>query len=192
MTIMSVVMALFTGGMVSMFNVSNKGESLAFSQVQNNTSYVRLDHEIRYASGISTPGAMNGDPVVEYLITTVQQSTGTATATCYELRLHGTTLQSRKWTQNATPPAAWATLATGVTAAAASPAVPPLTAASTPPFTRYPADATFNFQRLRLQLQSSSGLGKTASVAGTDITFTALNTTLGTSSSSVCTEGRAA
>ena len=81
MTVMSVVMAIFTGGIVQMFKASNKSESLAASQAQNNIAFLRLDKQIRYASGISTPGTVNSAPYVEYLLSS------TGTATCYELRL---------------------------------------------------------------------------------------------------------
>ena len=155
---MSVVMAIFTGGIVQMFNTSDKSESLAASQAQNNIAFLRLDKQIRYASGISTPGAVNSAPYVEYLLAS------TGTATCYQ----GTTASGSPWT----------VLASGVT--------------STQPFTYLAANATFNFQRLRLRLTATYGGNKTLSAANTDITFTAVNTTLGTSSAAVCTEGRAA
>ncbi len=173
MTVMSVVMAIFTGGIVQMFNTSDKSESLAASQAQNNIAFLRLDKQIRYASGISTPGAVNSAPYVEYLLSS------TGTATCYELRLKDAKLQQRVWVQGTSASGSpWTVLASGVT--------------STQPFTYLAANATFNFQRLRLRLTATYGGNKTLSAANTDITFTAVNTTLGTSSAAVCTEGRAA
>ena len=173
MSVMSVVMAIFTAGVVQMYNTSNKTESLAFSQSQNNTAFLRLDKQIRYASGISTPGTVGGAPYVEYLLS------GSGTATCYELRLKDSMLQQRVWPQGGSVALVpWTVLSNGVSSAQ--------------PFTYLPPDATFNFQRLRLQLTSTYGGNRTLSSANTDITFTALNTTLGTSSASVCTEGRSA
>jgi prepilin-type N-terminal cleavage/methylation domain-containing protein len=173
MSVMSVVMAIFTAGVVQMYNTSNKTESLAVSQAQSNTAFLRLDKQIRYASGISTPGTVAGTPYVEYLLA------GSGTATCYELRLKDSKLQQRVWTQGGTiANSPWTVLSNGVTASQ--------------PFTYLAPDATFNFQRLRLQLTTTYGGNQTLSAANTDITFTALNTTLGTSSASVCTEGRSA
>lgn len=173
MSVMSVVMAIFTAGVVQMYNTSNKTESLAVSQAQSNTAFLRLDKQIRYASGISTPGTSGGAPYVEYLLA------GSGTATCYELRLLDSKLQQRVWTQGGTiANSPWTVLSSGVS--------------SSQPFTYLSPDATFNFQRLRLQLTTTYGGNQTLSTANTDITFTALNTTLGTSSASVCTEGRSA
>jgi hypothetical protein len=173
MAVLSVVMAMFTAGILQMFNVADKGEALAVTQAQNTTSFLRLDKEIRYANGISMQGTVGSDPYVEYLIS------GAGTPTCYELRVTGSTLQQRVWTQGGLPTSGkWIVLASGVS--------------SSQPFTYIAPDAAFNFQRLRLQLISTSGLGARLTSSNTDVTFTALNTTLGTSSASVCTEGRSA
>ena len=172
MTIFSFVMVIFTGGIIQMFNTANKNESVTTAQAQSNLVFIRLDREIRYATGISDPGTLGGDPVVEYL------TTNSGTATCTQLRLTATgrQLKRRQWTQGGTP-GTWLPIASGVT--------------GSQPFTLYPADPTFNFQRLRLRLTAQSGAAKTATSAETDITFTALNTSLSTSSATVCTEGRA-
>jgi hypothetical protein len=171
MALMLVVMAIFTTGIVQMFNAADKGESLAVAQAQNNIAFLRLDKQIRYASAISTEGTVGGDEYVEYLIA------NTGTATCYQLRLTGTLLQQRTWIQDsAVPGGGWTVLASGVSSAE--------------PFTFIAADDTFSFQRLRLQLTAASGNGGTRSLANTDITFTALNTTLSAPSPTVCTEGR--
>jgi len=173
MSVMSVVMAIFTAGVVQMYNTSNKTESLAVSQAQSNTAFLRLDKQIRYASGISKPATVSGVPYVEYLLS------GSGTATCYELRLMDSKLQQRIWPQGGTIASSpWTVLSNGVSSAQ--------------PFTYLAPDATFNFQRLRLRLTATYGGNQTVSSANTDITFTALNTTLGTSSASVCTEGRSA
>lgn len=173
MAVLSVVMAMFTGGIMQMFNVTDKGESLAVAQAQNTTAFLRLDKQIRYASGVSAPGIAGGEPYVEYLIA------GSGTPTCYELRVRNQTLQQRVWPQGSPPGSgAWVVLASGVSA--------------TTPFTYVPPDAAFNFQRLQLKLTATSGLGTKLTAASTDVTFTALNTSLGTSSASVCVEGRTA
>jgi len=174
MSIMAVFMAMFTGLVVQMFRSANKSSATAAAQSQVNIAFLRLDEEIRYAAGISTPGSVGADSYVEYL------TTNTGGPICTELRLNAASgqLQRRTWTRGVSPvtPTGWIPLASDVTSAA--------------PFTFSPADATFNFQRLRLKLVASSGSGGTAAARQLDVTFTALNTSLSTSSAADCTEGR--
>src|SRR6266540_792625 len=175
MTLLSIVMAIFTTGVLQMYRVANRSEATATAQSQINIAFLRLVKEIRYAAGISTPGTVGSDPYVEYLISY------TGTAVCTELRLHVATrqLQRRTWNQGASPltPSPWIQLASDVS--------------STQAFTFSAADATFNFQRLQLKLVATSGAGGTATPKQSDITFTALNTSLTTSSATICIEGRA-
>jgi prepilin-type N-terminal cleavage/methylation domain-containing protein len=172
MSILSLVMTIFTGGVLQMYRAANKNDATTTALAQNNIAFLRLDKEIRYATGISKQGALNGDQYVEYL------TTNTGVAICTALRLTsppGNQLITHAWILGNTP-AAWVVLASGVT--------------SVQPFTFWPADAIFNFQRLQLRLVTSSGAGTTATLAETDITFTALNTSLSTSSATVCTDMR--
>lgn len=171
MTILSFVMVIFTGGIIQMYTTANKNESVTNAQAQSNILFLRLDRELRYATGISDPGTLGGDPVVEYL------TTNSGTATCTQLRLttSGKQLKRRQWTQGGTP-GTWLPIASSVT--------------GSQPFTLLAADPTYNFQRLRLRVTAQAGAGRTATSAQTDITFTALNTSLSTSSSTVCAEGR--
>jgi prepilin-type N-terminal cleavage/methylation domain-containing protein len=175
MTIMSVAMAIFTGGILQMYRAFNRSDATANAQSQINNAFLRLDKEIRYAAGISTPGSVGSDPYVEFLTT----YTGTPVCTELRLRVAAKQLQRRTWVQGSSPlvPSAWVPLASEVS--------------STQPFTFTAADATFNFQRLQLKLTATSGSGGTATPKQTDVTFTALNTSLTTSSATVCTEGRA-
>jgi Tfp pilus assembly protein PilV len=174
MTILSVVMAMFTGGVLQMYRAANRTEAAATSQSQINIAFLRLDKEIRYAAGISTPGSVASDPYVEFLTT----YTGTPVCTELRLRVAARQLQRRTWAQGSSPltPSPWIPLASDIS--------------STQPFTLSAADATFNFQRLRLKLVATSGAGGTATSKQTDVTFTAMNTSLTTSSATVCTEGR--
>ncbi len=175
MSIMTIVGAIFTAGVLQMFRSANRSEAASTAQSQINNAFLRLDKEIRYAAGISTPGSVGSDSYVEFL------TTNTGTPVCTELRLHVATrqLQRRTWIQGSSPltPSAWIPLASFVS--------------STQPFTLSAADATFNFQRLQLKLVGTSGAGGTATSKQTDVTFTALNTSPTTSSATVCTEGRA-
>jgi type II secretory pathway pseudopilin PulG len=175
MSIMTIVGAIFTAGVLQMFRSANRSEAASTAQSQINNAFLRLDKEIRYAAGISTPGSVGSDSYVEFL------TTNTGTPVCTELRLHVATkqLQRRTWIQGSSPltPSTWIPLASLVS--------------STQPFTLSAADATFNFQRLQLKLAGTSGAGGTATSKQTDVTFTALNTSPTTSSATVCTEGRA-
>lgn len=174
LTVMSVFMTIFTSGVIQMYRAANKDEAASTAQSQVNLAFLRLDKEIRYAAGLSAPDLVGADPYVEYL------TTNTGAAVCTELRLHlaNGQLQRRTWTRGAVPvtPTPWIPLASGVSSAT--------------PFTVSAADPTYNFQRLRLALTATSGKGGTAVSKQSDVTFTALNTSLGTSSATLCTEGR--
>ncbi len=174
MSLMAVFMAMFTTTILGIFRMVNRNDATSTAQSQVNIAFLRLDKEIRYAAGISVPGSVGTDPHVEYV------TTNTGTPVCTQLRLHlaSQQLQRRTWTSGSTPvtPTAWIPLASNVGGAQ--------------PFTFSAAGDTFNFQRLRLTLIATAGGGSTAASRQTEITFTALNTTLGTSSADICTEGR--
>jgi len=191
MAIMSVVMAVFTGGVLQMFGSSNTSESISIAQSQIAQAFQRLDKEIRYAAGISTPcqpsgtacpvgidaggkkWACSGAACVEY-VTTVS-----GTLTCNQLRLDPLTsqLQHRFRAQGSSAtPSTWLPLASSVT--------------SSQPFTFVAADDTLNFQRLQIRLTAASGKGRDLSSSETNVTFTALNTTLTTVSGNACVELR--
>lgn len=177
MTIMAVMMAMFTTSMLLLFSSANKNESAMIAQSQMQIAFARLEKEIRYASGISDT-AKTGDPYVEYvaMVNGVEM--------CTQLRLNTTAkqLQRRTWVWQASPvtPSAWLPLASSVTAVSGA-----------APFTFSAADPTYNFQRLRIRLMSTSGAGKTATSKQANIQFTAINTSMTTDSADICTEGRA-
>jgi type II secretory pathway pseudopilin PulG len=175
MTIMAILMAIFTGAVIQMFRSADRVEAMAQAQAQNNTVFLRLDTAIRYASAISAPGTVGGNPYVEFL------TSNTSTPVCTELRLNvsASQLQIRTWSQGASPlvPTIWVPIASNVTA--------------TTPFQFLDADATYNFQRLRLTLVADIKSEGISASSSTDVTFTALNTELGTATTTVCTEGRA-
>jgi type II secretory pathway pseudopilin PulG len=179
MSIMGMVMAVFTTGFLAMYSSANRTEAISIAQSQANLVFQRLDKEIRYATAISEPSDVGPDFYVEYLTTTP-----TGAATCTQLRLDTTDptnakLRLRTWPQGSQPPA-W-----GTSAVLAS------NLGSAQPF--YTADNP-NFQRLSLKLQVAAGSGGTASKARTEITFTALNSESAAAAGykTVCTEGRPA
>ncbi len=178
MVCMSILLTLVTSAIIQIYHSVNSVDSMSTAQTQVDTTFVRLDKELRYARGISTPGTVNGDAYVEYLLS------ADSVDTCVELRLHTATgeLQRRQWTKNVTPltPTGWQTLASTVTA--------------TTPFTVTAADnslpTTFRYQRLTLDVTSAAGTGVVgAARRQTTVTFTALNTTV-TDNSATCTEAR--
>jgi prepilin-type N-terminal cleavage/methylation domain-containing protein len=185
MLCMSILMSLVTGAIIQIYHAVNGVDALSAAQSQVDTTFVRLDKEIRYARGISDPAIVSGDPYVEYLLSV------DSVDTCVELRLHTATgeLQRRQWTKNVTPltPTGWQTLASSVTA--------------TTPFTVTPPDTNsltgFRYQRLNLNIISVTGNGAAQSEASgragaqrqTNVTFTALNSTA-IDNSATCTEAR--
>jgi type II secretory pathway pseudopilin PulG len=177
MALMSVVMTMFTTAITQLFRAANKAESTIVAQQQLNNAFARLDREIRYAAGISVPKAVADpaaeDQVVEYLTTT------SGTPTCTQLRLAASTalLQSRTWDEAGDPPAQWTTLVSQVTS-------------GTVAFVRTEASATFNYQQLTVGITASHGSGADRATKHAKVTFTALNTSLTTSSDTVCGEGR--
>ncbi len=174
MGIMSVVMVTATAGLAQIYHSVNESQNTAEAQAQVTRAFERLDQEIRYARGISTPGTLDGDYYVEYLIAPNDVDT------CIELRLRTSTneLQRREWTKNATPlaPTPWKTLAGVVVTQTGS------------PFTTIAVNKEaltgFRFQRLRVTVSAvlGGGTGGGTSTSGgstreTDVTFTALNAT---------------
>lgn len=184
MTVMAILMTVFTGAIIQIHGVVNKTDTFAETQLQLNNAFIRLDKEIRYARSISDPAQINGDWYVEYLIAP------DTTDTCVELRMQAATqmLQRREWTKRDSGPPApsrWTAIASGVSA--------------TTPFTVTDADTTsangFTFQRLTLDMTAVQGGGsgsngaRAGSTRQSTVTFTALNATrLGVETT--CTEAR--
>jgi type II secretory pathway pseudopilin PulG len=173
MVIMSVLMSMFLTSVVQMFRTANKSDNVATAQSQISIAFQRLDREIRYAEGISTP--TTGAPwYVEY----VTAHTGTSVCTQLWLDTTARQLKRRTWNQSGSySQIIGVPLASGITAIQ--------------PFTMYAADTVYNVQRLRVRLTATSGSGASGSTQNIDVTFTAMNTTMSTSSATVCTEGRA-
>lgn len=178
MSIMSVVLAAFSTGMVQAYRSVKSAESAGVAQSQIHAAFVRLDREIRYASGIGTPVVQPGGiHIVEY------ESTITDRPRCFRLRLDVASgmLQQRNWAPGApgamTP---WNTVASGVGPVNRAGIAPPA------PFVLALGDPTMRFQRLRVRLATTS----TGPPRETDVTFTALNTSPTTDSRTICSEGR--
>jgi prepilin-type N-terminal cleavage/methylation domain-containing protein len=169
MSIMLVMMAGVTAGLVQIFKLTSVTGTKAVAQSQVRLVLLRLDRQVRYASGISTPHIdASSVQYVEYKFVEKGRST------CVQLRVTGGNLQQRSWTSGTFAPTSWATLASGVT--------------STWPFTRVDATDEVGHQRLKVVLSATAGTGTgTETKAGT-VTYTALNTNRD-SSADVCGEG---
>ena len=186
MLCMSILMTLVTSAIIQIYHSVNSVDAVSAAQSQVDTTFVRLDKEVRYARGISAPGAVGGDQYVEYLLNV------DTVDTCVELRLNNTTgeLQRRQWVKNQTPiaPTAWQTLAASITATT------PFTV-RTPPSSPLPTDP--RYQQLTVDVFSTTGggpgQGTSAGRAGarreTNVTFAALNSTA-IDNSATCTEAR--
>jgi type II secretory pathway component PulJ len=189
----SILLTLVTSAVIQIYHSVNSVDAVSAAQSQIDTTFGRLDKEIRYARAISDPGTVGGDPYVEYLLDV------NSVDTCVELRLRTATgeLQRRQWVKNQAPlvPTAWQTLASSVTAAKPF----AVTSAAPVQLTDSP------YQRLTLDVTSvtggGAGLSASAGRAGsqreTTVTFTALNAVISTNSttgtgtnSTTCTEGR--
>jgi hypothetical protein len=191
MSIMTVVMVIFTGAIVQMFRITRHTESMAVSQSQLHIAFQRIDREVQYAAGISVPlqltnadvavmpkyqGLTAGDWYVEYLTTTFD-----GPSVCAELRLVAskTQLQRRVWPPGHTPSGGWSVLASQVT--------------SPEPFLFIPAGSDgSDYQRLTITLHSADPSLAASRAASRDISvgFAAENTSVSTSSDTICAEGR--
>ena len=169
MSVMSVFGAIATAGVVQMHRSFTRTDTAATAQSEINFAFLRLDSQIRYATGISTPrSGPNGDPYVEF------RTNRSGVDMCTEMRLSTASarLQWRTWTQGGTP-GAWTTLAAEVS--------------STTPFTYNAPGTAAAYQSLSISLTATV----TDSVEQFQGTFAALNTDPGTDSANYCVEGQA-
>ncbi|MDG6102230.1 hypothetical protein Daura_44120 [Dactylosporangium aurantiacum] len=172
--IMSAVMAIFTTGVVQLFQAGNNNELVAMTQSQLNTAFLRLDRNVRYAAGISREHTnAAGNQVVEYLNTEV----ASGQPECAQLELHRATkvLRRQVWPQATNPPGRWVVLANDIDVANSS-------------FKLLDPGPNTGFQRLRITLTTASNPGRGQAQAKTAITFTALNSTRLTKPTDVCPE----
>jgi type II secretory pathway pseudopilin PulG len=159
MTIMTVVTALFTAGIGQMYRMVNGTDNKSVAQSQVSTALLRLDKDVRYASGISAPYPLSGNQYVDFLLPKA------GTSMCVQLRVAAGKLQRRTWTWKVTPfaPTAWVTLASSVTSAT--------------PFSYAAPDTEISYQRLTVDLKVTIGTGTKTVVKNSKVTYTALNTT---------------
>ena len=175
--IMAAVMAIFTTGVIQLFQAGNKNELVSLTTAQLNTAFLRLDRELRYAAGFSSPRTVGSDTFVEYV------NTGTLTGTpeCAQLKLDSATktLRRQVWpnTKGVKPANKWAVLANNVNVAKSG-------------FTLSDPLVVTTYQQLTVNLVVLTNPGRGQTEALTTLTFTALNSRAGTDTASVCPDAR--
>ncbi|GAB3860249.1 hypothetical protein ACFPIJ_27950 [Dactylosporangium cerinum] len=178
-SIMSAVMAIFTTGVVQLFQAGNNNELVAMTQSQLNTAFVRLDRNVRYAAGIAEEHSdAAGNKFVEYLNTEVSAG---EKPECAQLELNRATrvLRRQVWPQATKLPGKWVVLASELD----------IEKSSFDLLKPEPGTNT-SFQRLKIVLVVASNPGRGQTEAKTEITFTALNTDRFTDADAICPEAR--
>ncbi|TQK75601.1 prepilin-type N-terminal cleavage/methylation domain-containing protein [Rarobacter incanus] len=175
MGILTVVLAIFMAGVVSMVKTTVRSETATTANDQMRNVFQRMDREIRYASDINRPGIVSGKQYVEYRYVDDQNE---GVATCVQWRYDSSAgeLQRREWTEGKTSTiTSWITLVTK--------GRNNLSVADQLPFTFYRAGkdlttgVTYTTQRLRVHLDA--GLGSFGDGRGSqlDTVFIARNST---------------
>jgi hypothetical protein len=152
-TVMSVVAAIATTGLVQMLRITGATEERAVAQSSVGTALMRIDRQVRYSSAVGQPYVLHGATRIEFEVVEKGE------VVCQQLRhTGGQLLQQRRWVHGVTPlsPTTWTTLASGITAV---------------DFTRIDATDTRSFQQLTVTVKAGGQRGRTSSV-----TFTAMNT----------------
>lgn len=202
MSIMTVVMASVTSGMMLVYRNLAATESLSVAQTQLELAFQRLDKELRYASWISDPGQVGGSTGSWYVEFAGSSDASSTSVPCEQLRLDNRgVLQLLRWTAGSPPTSGQAgqTLASNIIAndldpdpaVARKPFVRQVAgsrpyATTTPDPTAVGTSYSPDFYRLRLRLTTKVGNRVTRS----DITFTAMNTSRTTGTVNPCSEGR--
>lgn len=181
MTIMAVMMTMFTTAVLQMYQAANKTESMSNAQSELNTVFLRLDRLVRYASGISEVKQSGSTYYIGVLVVEADRPM------CTAVRLLGSERKLQIVTWNESDPTnrpPWTTLANDVLGRAV--VRPTGVVEYFEPFTVVEADATYNFDRLQLDLTAVIGSGVKGTRTNTKVQFTALNTSLTTSAENVC------
>lgn len=182
LTVMAIFMTMFTAAVSMMYNATSKSEAMGDTASQLNVAFSRLDKSVRYAAAIAPPGTSDGTWYVEW------QTTYTGTPVCTQLRLDADAgqLQQRTWSLDSDGDASgltsWQPLASGLTL------TDPDTGSAVQPFSYDGPTGTMPYEQLTFHLiaASTGRTGVTTSVS--DVTFTAFNSSLTTSTTGVCTE----
>lgn len=182
LTVMAIFMVIFTASVSMMYNTTSKAEAMSDTASQLSIAFNRLDKSVRYAAAIAPPGTSRGTWYVEW------QTTYTGTPECTQLRLNSSSgqLQQRTWTLDADGTSddltGWLPLASGLTT------TDPATGHAVQPFTFTASTGTMPYEQLSFHLiaEAQGRTGVTTSMS--DVTFTAFNSRLTTSTEGICEE----
>lgn len=168
MSVMSVVTLLFTTGVAQLFAAQRHSDAVTSATQQIHTAFLRLDRDIRYASGINTGSTVaSGNTYVAYAIT------NTGIVICNQLRLTPAGLLQARQKTGAAAVGGWQTLASEL--------IQPSS------LTTYPAtDGGNAYQQLVVSLTARGGGATAAERETATFTFTALNSSVATSDDVVC------
>jgi prepilin-type N-terminal cleavage/methylation domain-containing protein len=178
--VMSTVMAIATAGLIQMYHATERSDAAASVQANLTDAFARMDREIRYAYRINPPYLIGTTAYgVDYIV-----KDENVAAQCVQLTLpvNGGSLIRLQWpqTSNSADPAA---VRTGV-AADLFPGT-----AGTSPFTVRQADLASNYDRLEINVSSTTGLADNGASRTYNLQFTALNTTTtDTAAETACTK----
>jgi type II secretory pathway component PulJ len=173
MAVTSVVMAVATGGIVQMYRASSRTDVLSTEMTQLQTAFQLLDRSVRYATAISQPNpaaSAGGDWYVEWT-----SSADGITTVCNQLRLDPASgLLQRRSEPAGGQLTDWTTVASSL--------------GGTQPFTLQPASTSgYPHQRLTVDV-TVRPIGSGQLARRSVFSFTALNTSLATVSTGVCTD----
>ena len=173
MAVTAVVMAMATSGMVQMYRFGARSDILSTNMTQLDIAFQQLDRSVRYATAISQPNTTataSGGWYVEW------SSVTSATTACSQLRLDGAGHLQRRSEAAGGQISGWATAASFLT--------------STQPFSLQPASTSgYPHERLTVDVTVQSAVNSSQQAARrSTFSFTALNTSMMTSSSGVCTD----
>jgi prepilin-type N-terminal cleavage/methylation domain-containing protein len=191
MGVMSVLMLLFTSGILQVYKTTSATEKINEAQSELARGFQTFDRQLRYASWIATPGTVGQATYVEFA--------GPEGTDCYQLRLDASNadkgiLALRTWTAGKLADAKLRVIASQIVTTGTDKyafvlegaGVKPTSTASPTPTATIGTDYIPTSQRLHITLttKASSGLSRF------DSTFTALNTNSATPATNQCSEGR--
>jgi prepilin-type N-terminal cleavage/methylation domain-containing protein len=173
MAVTSVVMVVATAGIVQMYRTSDRADVLSTEMTQLQTAFQLLDRSVRYATAISQPNpaaSTSGDWYVEWT------SIAGATTVCTQLRLDPSSgLLQRRSEPAGGQPGGWTTVASLLI--------------GTQPFTLQPASTSgYPHQRLTVDVTVRPTANSSELARRSIFSFTALNTSLVTVSTGVCSD----
>jgi prepilin-type N-terminal cleavage/methylation domain-containing protein len=172
--LMSVVMAVATAGLVSMYHTADLTEANALTETNLMMSFSRMDREVRYAYRVNQPYMADSNTfAVDYVV-----GDNDNVLQCVQLTLpvSGGALIHKQWPQNSTSASA---PASGVATELITANTTMNNGATVPanPFGLLTSgQGNSNFDRLQINMNSTAGVTGKKSTRNYNLQFTALNT----------------